>query len=422
MIIHVVQPGESIETIANYYNKSKESIVADNALVNPEQLVIGQTLSIYYPEQFHTVEEGDSLESIAERYGVSTRKLLRNNPELLYRAPNEGERLIIDYESDRNSQIVVMGYAFPYINADVLRNSLVYLTYLTIFTYNTTFDGSLNDINDTEIINMARAYGVLPVMTVTPEDNNYEITHAILMDDRLQNRLIENIYANMVNKNYHGVNINFDYIRPNDRQRYSDFISRLRERLNSQGFVVFATIVMSSIEIEANIISAGYDYRAIGEATNYVILIHYEYGVTTDIPLSFTSFDKYVATVEYAIAYIPREKIILSVNIIGYTITLPFIEPRSVAYAISNPNVLNLASQLNVTIRYDEVNNSSNYQYSNTEEVLVVFKDERSIIKYLWLVRLYGLKGLGIWTIMDMPYRIMRMIDNTFYIDNQTLE
>lgn len=80
MIIHVVKQGETIYSIAEYYDKSVERLILENGIDNPNNLVIGETLVILYPEIEHTVEDGDSLASIAESYNTTIIDLLRNNP------------------------------------------------------------------------------------------------------------------------------------------------------------------------------------------------------------------------------------------------------------------------------------------------------------------------------------------------------
>ena len=46
MIIHVVQPGETIATIADNYGKPVERIILENGLDDPDNLVVGQTIII----------------------------------------------------------------------------------------------------------------------------------------------------------------------------------------------------------------------------------------------------------------------------------------------------------------------------------------------------------------------------------------
>ena len=80
MTIHVVQPGETLNTIAEQYGVTPERLIIDNELPNPENLVVGQSMIVRVPIEQHTVVEGDTLEGIALAYGVTAEQILRNNP------------------------------------------------------------------------------------------------------------------------------------------------------------------------------------------------------------------------------------------------------------------------------------------------------------------------------------------------------
>ncbi|MDU6264438.1 MAG: LysM peptidoglycan-binding domain-containing protein [Anaerocolumna aminovalerica] len=98
MQIHIVQPGETAESIANLYGLPVERLIIENAIIYPNNLVVGDTIVILYPEITYTVQEGDTLAGIAEAYGVTVMDLLRNNPYLSdreYLTP--GETIIIQY-------------------------------------------------------------------------------------------------------------------------------------------------------------------------------------------------------------------------------------------------------------------------------------------------------------------------------------
>ncbi len=82
MVIHVVQSGETIQSIADYYQVSAERLIIENAIINPNDLVIGQTIVILFPTLTYTVQSGDTLLRIADNFGVSIMHLLRNNPYL----------------------------------------------------------------------------------------------------------------------------------------------------------------------------------------------------------------------------------------------------------------------------------------------------------------------------------------------------
>ena len=98
MIIHVVQPGDTLQSISEAYGVSLAALIQANGLTNSYSLVIGQSIIIVYPEITYIVKEGDTLHNIASSYNVTVLQLLQNNPFLsdrTYIFP--GDVLVIKY-------------------------------------------------------------------------------------------------------------------------------------------------------------------------------------------------------------------------------------------------------------------------------------------------------------------------------------
>ena len=72
MTIHVVQSGESVDSIAASYGVDPARLAADNAVSTSGSLAVGQTLVIRFPRQVHAVRAGETLSSIAAAYGISS--------------------------------------------------------------------------------------------------------------------------------------------------------------------------------------------------------------------------------------------------------------------------------------------------------------------------------------------------------------
>jgi spore germination protein len=79
MTIHVVQAGETIQSIADNYGMSITRLILDKGLINPDQLVVGQSIVIANPEITYTVKQGDNLIDIANYYNVTVIQLFMNN-------------------------------------------------------------------------------------------------------------------------------------------------------------------------------------------------------------------------------------------------------------------------------------------------------------------------------------------------------
>ena len=285
MVIHVVRPGESLSSVAREYGVPLSQLAVDNGLQNDPRLVVGQALVVQFPQQVHTVQPGESLSSIARQYGMSLRQLYRNNPILgggpvLY----PGQTLVISYEGATEGVLSVNGYAYPFIDKDLLQSTVPYLTFLTPFTYGSTPDGTLVDLDDGVLIAMAKAGGAAPLMhlsTLTGEGGfSNELAHIALTDRTVQDALISNLRRTLEEKGYRGLDVDFEYVFPEDASAYAAFLGRLTALLNPLGYPVIAALAPKTSADQPGLLYEGHNYRAIAEAVNEVLLMTYEWGYT----------------------------------------------------------------------------------------------------------------------------------------------
>ena len=285
MVIHVVRPGESLSSVAREYGVPLSQLAVDNGLQNDPRLVVGQALVVQFPQQVHTVQPGESLSSIARQYGMSLRQLYRNNPILgggpvLY----PGQTLVISYEGATEGVLPVNGYAYPFIDKDLLQSTVPYLTFLTPFTYGFTPDGTLVDLDDGVLIAMAKAGGAAPLMhlsTLTGEGGfSNELAHIALTDRTVQDALISNLRRTLEEKGYRGLDVDFEYVFPEDASAYAAFLGRLTALLNPLGYPVIAALAPKTSADQPGLLYEAHNYRAIAEAVNEVLLMTYEWGYT----------------------------------------------------------------------------------------------------------------------------------------------
>ena len=175
MIIYVVQPGDTIDSIASYYDIGTDSIIYNNQLSYPYRLAIGQAL-------------------------------------LLTVNANNGN-------NDAEKRTVMSGgYAYPFIRRFTLTETLPYLTDLFVFSYGFTTEGELipPSLDDTWMIELALMNNTRPILTLTPfgkdgQFSNYLI-NVLVNSPSIQENLIDNLLGTMSGKNYGGIDIDFEYI------------------------------------------------------------------------------------------------------------------------------------------------------------------------------------------------------------------
>ncbi len=411
MVIHVVKAGDTLYSLALDYGVPVSLIALDNGLEVPERLVPGQALVIRFPEVIHTVRPGETLSSIARSYGVSLRQLYQNNLVLEGRPSIwPGQTLVISYQQEPGPEIEVNAYAYPYIDSTILTTSLPFLTYLTPFTYGFTPTGSLVQLDDARLLAAARNAGVAPLMHLSTltQDGGFsnDLAHIALNDETVQTQLIANIVATLREKGYRGLDVDFEYVFPEDAASYASFLATLTRNLNPLGYPVIAALAPKTSSDQQGALYEGHDYAAIGAAVNQVLLMTYEWGYTYGPPMAVAPLPNVRQVVEYALTEIPARKIWLGVPNYGYDWPLPFIQGRTKATSISSQQAVALARQYRADIQYDEVSQSPWFRYTDENGTVheVWFEDARSIQAKLSLIPEYRLSGAGYWNLMrDFP-------------------
>jgi len=423
MEIHVVRPGDTLTSIAEEYGVPLSLLRSDNQLPDPGRLVTGQTVVVRQPVLTYTVQPGDTLFSIAAATGVSPRDLFRLNPALRGEyAVFAGQTLVLEDEGDRNGSILVTGYAYPFVDKGLLQRELPYLSGLIPFTYGIRSDGNLVELDDAALIAAAQQMGVTPVMhlsTLTEEGRfDNQLSALVLNDPQIQDALIENILSNMEQRGYEVLDVDFEFVLPEDAQPYADFIARLRETLSPFGWPVIVALAPKTSADQQGLLYEGHNYRLLGEAADAVLLMTYEWGYTYGPPMPVAPLPNVRRVVEYALTEIPPEKILLGIPNYGYDWTLPFVQGESRATSISNQYAVTLAADNGVDISYDSQAQAPFFRYRDDmgREHEVWFEDARSIRAKLSLISRYNLRGAGYWNLMRPFPQNWLVLNSMFFL------
>ena len=385
MIIHVVQQGETLVSIANQYGVTPERLIIDNELPNPENLVVGQSMIVRIPTQVHTVVEGDTLNEVAQEYGITTDELLRNNPwAAAQESLQPGQTLLISFERDPAiDTALIIGYLYPFIDRSVHLKSLPFLTYQSLFTYGFTPSGDLVPIEDEGLIAEGYEMGVPPIMVLAPMSADMtfdtQIAHDMFVNQEGQNRLIENIIATMQEKGYIGLDIDFEFIRPEDKDLFIGFIANVKSRLEPLGLLTLVALAPKTSGEMTGLLYEAHDYPAIGAIADLVLLMTYEWGYLFSSPMPTAPLNNVRQVLEYGVSVIPNDKILMGIPNYCYDWALPFIRGEGMAEALSNQEAIIRAARYGATIEYDEVAQVP-FFYTNEQGVEhVVWFDDQEV-------------------------------------------
>lgn len=239
MQIYVVQPGDNVDRIAALSGVPVETIIYDNQIEYPYRLAVGQAL------------------------------YLRGAQNAEARVP-----------------LYVSGYAYPFINRDVLEETLQWLTAIYIFSYGFTEDGNLipPQSDDGPVIEAALGAGVRPVLSLTPlgPDGrfNNNLVSVLTGNLEVQRTLILEVGRTMQQKGYGGLDIDFEYIQTEDRENFARFVERTTQIMNRLGYPVSVALAPKTSRDQPGLLYEGVDYRLLGAAANRALLMTYEWGYT----------------------------------------------------------------------------------------------------------------------------------------------
>ena len=428
MTIHIVQPGETINSISDFYKIPVERLVLENGITNQDNLAIGQTIVIVQPETLYTVQTGDTLVSIAEQHNTTPMELLRNNPYLSDREfMYAGETIVISYQTNKLRTIATSGYTFSYIDKSVLIKTLPFLSYLTIFNYRATSEGDLITIaDDADVIQLSKAYGVAPMMfvsTITEEGVIIrEVTQNILNSTPVQDRLIENILQTLKTKGYYGVNMYIEDITPDNINSIVEYIKKASIVFRSEGYRVLITTTPIMNIIGPTVSFEKLDYSRLSGYVDGILFASYDWARFYSYPSSLYPVNILRELLYYVVSIIPPEFLFLGITTLGYDWTLPYVPGATGATAIANNDAIQIAAENNISIQFNESAQSPYFYYMDIDGNLhlVWFNDARSFDARFNLVEEYDLQGLSIWTIMKFDTQMWFIINTQYYIQKLT--
>lgn len=375
--------------------------------------------------EIYVVKPGDTIDGIALELGISVEQLIYDN-QLVY--PYElavGQALFVNrFEREAARAISVSGYAYPFISPWVLEQTLPFLSELPVFSYGFSAEGELLPPpywDDSWMITKALDYGVQPILTLTPfgvdGQFNNQLIHSVVNNEAYTNNLIENLLQIMEEKGYVGVDIDFEYILSSDRDAFTAFVGQVAERMRENGYHTSVALAPKTSTNQPGLLYEGKDYRALGELADHVLLMTYEWGYTYGPPMAVAPLNQVRRVVEYALTQIPAEKIDLGIPNYGYDWPLPYERGVTAAATINNVQAVRIAVEYGAEIRFDEVAESPYFNYvSEGVEHEVWFEDVRSLLAKFGLIKEYGLRGCGYWTIMQWFRANWQLLWNQFYI------
>jgi spore germination protein len=298
------------------------------------------------------------------------------------------------------------------------------LTYVAFFSYRVKSDGSLIPLKDQTALNTVQQSKAKPMLVITNFANGTfspDIGHAILTSQKVENNLIENVVRVMKRKKYAALNVDFEHLKPEDRDRYTQFMKKLIPKVHAAGFPVSTSLAPKTSSKQTGSWYSAHDYGAHGKVADFVILMTYEWGWTGGPPMAVAPINQVKKVLDYAVTVIPHDKIIMGMPLYGYDWTLPYKKGGPPAKRLGFQEAAALAKKQGANIQYDSKSQAPNFRYTDDQgkKHVVWFENQKSLQAKFNLVKKYNLRGVSYWELGQPSPKNWALLKNNFQINQR---
>lgn len=274
---------------------------------------------------------------------------------------------------------------------------------LAIFQISIQENGDLRGLPSRNLINKAHSMGikVIPTITNLTAQGHFStpLISSLVKDQDLADHVWQNINNLLGDYRCDGVNFDLEKGLPEERSLYTQLIDSWTRKFHESNYLVNIDVPAKTKEESADIWKGIFDYRALGQIVDQVILMTYEEHWPGSPPGSIASLPWVSSVVDYALANIPAQKLFMGIALYGYDWVT-----TGGAKALSYTAATGLARRYGAPLQWDATQHSTYFRYDTMgQQHVVYFEDLRSLHEKVNLAQKRGLKGIALWE-MNLSY------------------
>jgi peptidoglycan-N-acetylglucosamine deacetylase len=242
-----------------------------------------------------------------------------------------------------------------------------------------------------------------------PLINNYvgdkwdgQLVHKLIADPNLKWKFISNLLKDAKLHKYSGINIDFENIDQNDKNKLTSFMTELSSRFHNSGLKI-------SMDVPAK--DSAFDYAALSDCVDYMIVMVYDEHYETGAPGPIASdvwFQKVLDNVD-----IPSDKLVVSIGNYGYDWN---ITNKATADSVTFSDVMDMVNSYNLKIMWDGTSGNPYISYmDNGEKHIIWLLDAATMYNQLKTSVENGICGAALWRLGSEDPTIWPLLKN---IDN----
>ncbi|MGB9805489.1 MAG: glycosyl hydrolase family 18 protein [Thermoproteota archaeon] len=238
------------------------------------------------------------------------------------------------------------------------------------------------------VVELARTSNTLVIPLVANEGFSKDIAHEFLTDPKIRDEVLSNLTNFVVNGKYDGINIDFEGVDPSDREALTDFMRLLSAKFHEHSKIVSIDVPAKTYDSREGW-SGAYDYKALGNYCDYVVLMVYDYHWSGSSPGPISPLDWLKNVLNYATSVIPKEKIVVGIPFYGYDWS------GGRGSGVTFSEAINLAISTNAKVYFDETSGEYYFKVQGHE---VWFQGAKSTeLRLNIIVHDYNITNIAAW-------------------------
>lgn len=153
-------------------------------------------------------------------------------------------------------------------------------------------------------------------------NSNAENLSTVLNDEEILNNHINIIVTEVIDYGYDGIDIDYEYIKAGDRERFSYFINQLADQLHKNGKILTIAILwknnLEEVIEEFSDSRAAQDWESIGGSVDEFRIMAYDFTGSSDMAGPIAPQNWIESILAYALSKVPKDKIVLGMPLYAY--------------------------------------------------------------------------------------------------------
>ncbi len=287
------------------------------------------------------------------------------------------------------------------------------LTEINPFWYNFSSGALLEPkggARDPELVARSHQNGMQVIPTIT---NNFDAKRVskMLQDKALTEQLINDLTHEVTTYDYDGIDLDFENMLAKDRDKFSDFVLRLSQRLHTEKKLLEVTVQPKKADSDDWDGPGALDATKLGASADRIKVMTYDYSRPDTAPGPIAPPDWIREVLNYWQSKVPAKKILGGVPLYGYDWATKTGESTGLDW----DSVVRLKKKYKVKEGLDQASAEPFFSYAAEDGPHVVYyQDTTSLAQKVGVIKETGVAGVAAWVLGgDNPNNFLAIANAT---------